>query len=265
MNDLIRFSKYSATGNDFILIDDRNLQFPAQDVHYIRDLCTRRSGIGADGLILLQPSDRADFKMRYFNADGVESEMCGNGSRSIVDFAMRLGIIKSETTFESMLSQHEGKIVGEKVTVKMNPPRGILERKPVLPNLDYEVGGYVEIGVPHYVLFCPDVDSLYVPRIGASIAHNKIFPKGTNVNFVKIDLNNKIQLRTYERGVEDETLACGTGATASVLFSAKLYGLQSPVEVRVQGGILSLDFDEQLKEFWLSGTVSRIYDGEIHQ
>lgn len=264
MNEFsIRFSKYSATGNDFILIDDRNKQFPAQNIKFIRELCTRKTGIGADGLILLQNSDRVNFKMKYFNADGIESEMCGNGSSCIVGFARLLGIIDKSARFESMLSQHEGQIERNSIRVKMNSPNGILLKKPVIPGLEYEIGGYVEIGVPHYVLFCSEIHAPDVLRLGTEIAHHKTFPNGTNVNFVRMISKHKIQLRTYERGVEDETLACGTGATACVLITAKLYGLQSPAEVHMPGGILCLDFDDEIKEFWLSGKVKEIYKGEL--
>ncbi len=260
---LISFSKYSATGNDFIIIDDRLLQFPISNNQYIKKLCTRRSGIGADGLILLHKSDKSDFKMRYFNADGIESEMCGNGSRSIVAFARELGIIEKSTNFDSMLSCHEGKIVGSNISVKMNVPQNLLLNEPMILNLDFEVGGSVEIGVPHYILYSPEITSLDVQRLGEKIAHNDHFSKGTNVNFVQLKSNSEIDLRTYERGVEAETLACGTGATASVLITAKIHHLKSPVKVNVLGGSLNINFDEGMTEFWLTGTVNEIYRGEI--
>ncbi len=260
---LISFSKYSATGNDFIIIDDRLLQFPISNNQFIKKLCARRTGIGADGLILLHKSDKLNFKMRYFNADGIESEMCGNGSRSIVDFARKLGIIKNSANFDSILDCHEGKINGDNISVKMNVPQNLLLRKPMIPDLELEVGGYVEIGVPHYILYSPEIASLDVQQLGARIAQNKHFYKGTNVNFVQIKSNIEIDLRTYERGVEAETLACGTGATASVLITAKIHHLKSPVNVNVLGGSLKIDFDEGLKEFWLTGTVNEIYRGEI--
>ncbi len=257
------FYKYSAAGNDFIMIDDRSRQFPTADSDLIQNLCARRTGIGADGLILLQPSERAAFRMRYFNADGFESEMCGNGSRCIAHFGRELGIIAERFQFESMLDLHEGGITDTGTRVKVNPPRNVNVGKPELPNLGAEIGGYVEIGVPHYVLFYQDISALDVEKIGGRIAHAQAFENGTNVNFVCMKSENELDLRTFERGVEAETLACGTGAAASALFAAKLKGAKSPVQVNVLGGNLRIEFDDDFGHIWLSGPVEQIYRGEV--
>lgn len=258
------FHKYSATGNDFILIDDRSLTFPAADFLLIQRLCARKTGIGADGLILLQGGGKSDFCMRYFNADGRESEMCGNGCRSILDFARGLGIIGDTATFESMHSIHDGQLTEDGIRVRLNKPESLSMPGPAIDGLDFDKGGYVEIGVPHYVLFCEDPGIVDVTRIGRVIAHHKAFPRGTNVNFVAIDDDNALSMRTYERGVEAETLACGTGAAASALISAELGRVNTgTVTVKAPGGVLSVELDLQSGEIWLTGKVERVYRGEI--
>lgn len=258
------FQKYSATGNDFILIDDRSLTFPAADFDFIRQLCARKTGVGADGLILLQAGDQSDFRMRYFNADGHESEMCGNGCRSIMDFAHDLGIIADTATFESMHSIHQGQIAGNRVRVRLNKPENLSLAVPELDIQGLEYGGYVEIGVPHCVLFCEDPNLVDVSGIGPAIAHHNAFARGTNVNFVAIDSDNELSIRTYERGVEAETLACGTGAGASSYISAQLDRVKAgTVRVNAPGGLLQIEQELETGEIWLSGNIERIFHGEI--
>ena len=245
------------------MIDDRELMFPNDNIDLIRKLCARKTGIGADGIILLQPDSSVDFRMRHFNPDGSEAEMCGNGARSILKYAKQLGIIDSKTVFASMLDLHEGKIAGSEIGIKMNPPRNVHLKKKVIDDQRIESGGYIEIGVPHYVLFVEDLRNLDVDQLGRQLAHHSEFPYGTNVDFVKIINNCEIDLRTFERGVESETLSCGTGATASVIIADLLQRIESPVKVNVPGGILTIKFDSDHKNVWLSGPVTEIYRGEV--
>ena len=259
----IKFYKYSATGNDFVIIDDRKLTFPVENIEFIKNICARKIGVGADGLILLQPSKTKDFQMRHFNPDGSEAEMCGNGARSIIWFAKWLEIINENTVFQSMLDTHEGILSGETIKIKMNPVRNLDFDKIIKLPTSMKVGGYLEIGVPHYVIFVNDLEKIDVNRIGSEISHNPIFVKGTNVNFVQIISNKEIHIRTFERGVEEETLSCGTGATASAIISNKLKNIICPVKVVVPGGKLQIAFDTNYENIWLSGPVEEIYQGVL--
>lgn len=257
----IQFHKYSATGNDFVLIDDRNLSFPTDNIKLIKKICGRKIGVGADGVILLQPSETSDFQMRHFNPDGSEAEMCGNGARSIIRFAKSLGIIKEKARFQSMLDSHEGMISDEWIKIKMNPVRNMdLKRQVKLP-ADLENGGYLEIGVPHFIVFTNKINEVDVNKIGREISHNPVFIKGTNVNFVQIISGNRIHIRTFERGVEEETLSCGTGATASAILAYKLKKVRPPVMVAVPGGELIIDFETNYENIWLSGPAEEVYQG----
>lgn len=257
------FQKYSATGNDFVLIDDRDGQFPVDNSQLIKKICARRTGVGADGMILLQQSEQYDFRMRHFNPDASEAEMCGNGARSIVRFALRLGLIESKTRFESMFFIHEGRIDNGEIKIKVNTPRNLEPGKDAGVSSDFEAGGYVEIGVPHYVLFVKDVQSLDIEQLGPGFAHHPVFPKGTNVDFVEIRNDHELKMRTFERGVEAETLSCGTGATAGAVIANLLGKVTEPVTVQVPGGTLKIEFDAEYENIWLSGPVDEIYRGEL--
>ncbi len=259
----VHFTKYTATGNDFVIIDDRDLRFPHADHGFIRRILHRRFGVGGDGLILLQPSDHANFRMRHFNPDGSEAEMCGNGARSLLHFAHSLGLVGKHTTFESHSALHKGTIDGEQIRIKMNPPQNLMPGKPRFELPGMTVGGSVEIGVPHYVLFVAEVASVDVQLWGSELAHRPAFPKGTNVDFVQVHSPNEINMRTFERGVEAETLSCGTGATASSVIASYLQGIQSPVTVHVLGGALSVEFNTDFSELWLCGPVVPVFRGEL--
>ncbi len=259
----IPFHKYSATGNDFVLIDDRDGLFPVENRELLQKICARRTGVGADGIILLQTSEKYDFRMRHFNPDAGEAEMCGNGARSLIRFAFRLGLIEDKTRFESMFFVHEGRIDNGEIKIKMNTPRNLEPRKEAGAPSGFEAGGYVEIGVPHYVLFLEDVQSLDVAQLGSGFAHHPVFPKGTNVDFVEIQNEHELKMRTFERGVEAETLSCGTGATAGAIIANLLGKVTAPVTVQVPGGTLKIDFDTEYENIWLSGPVDEIYRGEL--
>lgn len=258
----IHFYKYQGTGNDFVLIDNRSHQFK-NDTKIIKKMCDRRFGIGADGLILLENSslDLCDFKMVYFNADGNESTMCGNGGRCIVAFAKYLGVIKSETTFEAVDGLHSAIINGNSVNLKMVDVPTV--------NLSKEAS-FMDTGSPHHVAFVDDVYDFDVFTQGRRIRNlpNYTSIKGTNVNFIQIK-DEDVHVRTYERGVEDETLSCGTGVTAAAIaakMSNKISNL--PVKVVTKGGDLEVDFEVEgpnaVKNIWLKGPATYVFEGEYH-
>ncbi|MEQ9590961.1 MAG: diaminopimelate epimerase [Cyclobacteriaceae bacterium] len=228
----IPFYKYQATGNDFVLVDNRKLG-KTFSIEEIKKICNRKFGVGADGLILVEEDPDSDFKMVYFNSDGTQS-LCGNGCRSVVDLASQLHLIKNETRFKAYDGYHKASILENKqVRLQMNDVR-----KVEMHGEDF----FVDPGNPHYVMFVPSVAAADVVLKGREIRNSEAFrPEGTNVNFVELLPNNEIAVRTYERGVEDETLSCGSGVTASVL-AASYKGYKSPVKVHVQGGQLAVEF-----------------------
>ena len=203
------FHKYQATGNDFILIDDRKLIFPLDDTAFIARCCDRRFGIGADGLILIQNTAEADFKMVYFNADGKESTLCGNGARCSVAFAAMLGIIENDTRFLAIDGLHTAKMEKDRVVLRMHD----VDR---INTLDHYY--FLDTGSPHHVEMVEDLAHVPVVIKGRKIRYGApYFEEGCNVNFVEQQGPSTFSIRTYERGVEDETLSCGTGATAVAL------------------------------------------------
>jgi diaminopimelate epimerase len=261
---MLSFFKYQGTGNDFVMIDDRNLAFPAQDHAYIAQLCDRRFGIGADGLILIQNAENYDFRMVYFNADGKEGSMCGNGGRCAVKFAEQLGIISAYTKFIAVDGEHEAHIeqnvTGEqRIRLKMQNVKGIEE------TLAYT---FLDTGSPHTVTFVTDLQHFDVLEAGKAIRYSPTFAeKGTNVNFVEKIAERAIFVRTYERGVEAETYACGTGATACALMACLRLDMQSPIEVQVLGGKLQIFFErvgkDSFEDIYLAGPAKMVFSGNI--
>ncbi|MEQ8533384.1 MAG: diaminopimelate epimerase [Imperialibacter sp.] len=251
----IRFHKYQGTGNDFILIDDRKLQFP-DDLTVIETLCHRRFGIGADGLILIRKHPDYDFEMVYYNSDGTQS-MCGNGSRCAVHFAKSLGMTGDKTTFLSTDGPHEATIKGDIVSVQLYDVDSVEELTD---------GVFINTGSPHHIAFLEDVKNFPVVPEGKAIRYSEAYaPKGTNVNFVELEDGNAIFVRTYERGVEDETLSCGTGVTACSL-AASLKGYKSPVIVHTLGGTLEVSFAVKgggFSDIFLKGPATPVYSGLI--
>jgi diaminopimelate epimerase len=252
----IHFSKYQATGNDFILIDNRKLTFPALDNALIARLCHRRFGIGADGLMLLQQHPEYDFEMVYFNADGNLGSFCGNGSRSIVKFAERLGLATGSTCFLASDGVHEATILKNGVRVKMSDVNKLIPT---------EFGLFLNTGSPHVVIAVDAIEYLDVDSLGKKVRHDPIFsPGGTNVNFAKFE-GDKVLVRTFERGVEAETLSCGTGVVASAIAAAER-GFLTPVKVVTPGGNLEVSFlrnENHYSEIWLSGNALHVFDGDI--
>lgn len=254
----LEFYKYQGTGNDFVVIDDRNNQYNINNKQKIRSMCDRRKGIGADGLILLRNHQKADFEMLYFNSDGNVGSMCGNGARCLVDFAHFLGIIDDNCTFFVSDNFYEAKWTEENIELKMND---VYE---VEVNDDFI---YLDTGSPHYVKFVKDLDNYPVYEQGISIRYNERFSQnGTNVNFVEIQ-GSECRVRTYERGVEDETFSCGTGVTAvAIAAHATNKKLDNPLLISVLGGNLKVLFDVVdgvYKNVWLIGPAKRVFKGSI--
>ena len=254
----IQFYKYQGTGNDFILIDNREKKIQL-DATQIKKLCDRHFGIGADGLMLLQNEEGFDFRMVYYNADGNESTMCGNGGRCIAAFAKRLGVIEKKTKFVAIDGAHLASIDNDNtVRLQMIDVNGIQD------NDTYAV---LNTGSPHYVLWVDDVFSTDVFNEGRRIRNQDVFqPKGINVNFAEHS-EETVKVRTYERGVEDETLSCGTGVTAVAIASVKNKTGKFVVNIETPGGKLNVSFDKENKNeatnVWLSGTANFVYMGNI--
>jgi len=258
------FTKYHGTGNDFIIIDDRNEQFPSTDHAFIKSLCTRRLGIGADGLILIRDDGNSDFQMVYFNADGLEGSMCGNGARCAVDLVAGLGIINQECSFRAYDGLHRALIKDELIELEMN---GVDSIK--ILNGDYEI----DTGSPHYISFQEHVEQLEIQPQALQIKNQPAYQEaGINVNFVEEKATDQIYVRTYERGVKAETYSCGTGVVASAI--AQVLKLNSPdkhyqIQVDTPGGTLLVRFtksnNDEINNVWLSGPAKQVYNGSFKQ
>lgn len=264
----IRFTKMSGAGNDFVVFDNRDGRIPELRAMFVRQVCERRLGIGADGVLVLEPSDRADFRMRYYNADGGEAEMCGNGGRCISRYAHLRGIASDTMSFETVAGIHRSQVIGEHVKLEMIDPSGAkLEFH--MPLKDEELGAhFVNTGVPHVVAFVDDVDAVNVFDLGREIRYHSMFqPDGTNANFAQIVDPTHLRIRTYERGVEDETLACGTGTVAAALVGGLLGRLGSPIEAETRSGlILKVYFEIEegaLQNVFLEGDATVVFEGKL--
>ncbi|MDT0644501.1 diaminopimelate epimerase [Zunongwangia sp. F363] len=259
----ISFFKYQGTGNDFVMIDNRRNLISKNDTKMIRKLCDRKFGIGADGLILLgNPEvEGDDFKMVYFNADGNESSMCGNGGRCLVAFAKYLGIIENEATFTAVDGAHKASIENGLVSLQMQNVSEISQKGNI---------SFLDTGSPHHIVFTENVKDIDVKAEGAAIRNSDTYiaSGGTNVNFVEAEAENTFLVRTYERGVEDETLSCGTGVTA-VAIAANASGRvhAKKIHLKVPGGELSVSFERKennsYENIWLTGPAEQVFKGEI--
>lgn len=257
---MIPFFKYHGTGNDFILLDNRDNRFNELDASTIKHWCDRHRGIGADGLMLLNTSDAYDFHMVYFNADGNESTMCGNGGRCIVRFAEDLGIHRERYQFTAIDGLHEAERLSDgTIRLKLNASDA-----PTPLNQDW----IIHTGSPHLVCLVDDVQKTDVKNSGAAIRYSEPFRQaGINVNFVQVINSNQLKVRTYERGVEDETLSCGTGVTASALSFRTFEPGPHRIDVDTPGGSLRVDFIHEthggFSEVWLTGPVTFVFRGEM--
>jgi diaminopimelate epimerase len=251
----VNFYKYHGTGNDFIIIDNREKTFKI-DNKIIEKMCSRRFGIGADGLMLLENDSDTDFRMVYFNSDGYEGTMCGNGGRCIVAFANKLGVIKNKTKFIAVDGIHFAEVNNGLVSLKMLD----LDEVKNVKN-DY----FLNTGSPHYVKFVDNYENVNVYSEGKAIRNSSAFKaEGTNVNFAQLS-GNKIKVGTYERGVEDETYSCGTGVTA-VAICAYLESDKkiNNFDIETKGGNLNVRFEKNnsFENIWLTGTATFVYKGE---
>lgn len=261
------FAKYVGSGNDFILFDNRAGNFPIfQSV--IRRLCQRQWGIGADGVLLLENSTQADFRMRIFNSDGSEAEMCGNGLSCFAKWLASMGIQGQPYRIEVMQSLLVAVQVGNAICIEMGSPRNVQWNIPLRFDNHFLRVHYLNTGVPHVVLFVEDIEKVNFKKLGSYIRNYSLWmPQGTNVTVAQQTENQRIKIRTYERGVEGETLACGTGATAAALTAARHYCCPSPVLIETRSGeTLSIGFtleDLKFSNVTLTGSAECIFQGEI--
>jgi len=251
----IHFFKYQGTGNDFIMIDDRENHFPRENEKLVASLCQRRFGIGADGLILLRKHASTDFEMIYYNADGREGSLCGNGGRCVVQFAHDLGIFDEKTQFMAVDGLHEAYLENGLVSLKMGD----------VNKIDFHnEAAFVDTGSPHYLEFVDDIENYPVIQNGSNIRHN-FREGGTNANFLEMK-GNTLHVRTFERGVENETWSCGTGVTAAALYSAHTIG-KHVVPIQTKGGQLEVRFEKRadgyFNDIYLTGPAKRAYEGDF--
>jgi diaminopimelate epimerase len=266
----IPFWKMSGAGNDFVIIDHRvAMVAPDAMSAFARLVCRRKFAVGADGLFFIEQSDKADFKWRFFNADGSEAEMCGNGARCVARFAYMNGIAAAKMCFETLAGIVQASVEDTAVTVRMTTPHSLVLDKEISLAGDKLQVHLLNTGVPHAIVFVEEIEGIDVQKRGAALRHHHEFaPAGTNVNFVAID-KETLQIRTYERGVEDETFACGTGAVAAALIASLLGKVTSPAQVITSGGItLSVLFSGQgagnnFESVYLKGPAHLIYTGEL--
>ncbi len=278
-NDFIPFTKMQGSGNDFIIVDNRSGIIKDRE-NFSKRVCSRKKGIGADGLLLLEESDKATFKMRIFNPDGTEAEMCGNGGRCIARFAYLKKIVGEKCSFETLSGPIIAYVNEAQTKIRMkNPCHLHLNLKLALEGNSYE-GHYLDTGVPHLILFAPKVEKAPLEKLGPKIRYHRYFqPQGTNVDFVEVE-GDTLKVRTYERGVEKETLSCGTGAVASAIIANIIRGLGSPLKIKTKGGNLKVYFQRRNKtnftplenpslpeftEVFLEGEAKVVFEGKYEK
>lgn len=265
----IPFWKMSGAGNDFLVIDHRKPLISQELMaEFARRVCRRKFSVGADGLFLIEPSDKVDFKWRFFNADGSEAEMCGNGARCVARFAYMHGIAAARMQFETLAGIIDATVADTLVTIRMTSPHSFRFDRQVEVEGQVLMVHSVDTGVPHAVIFVDDIQATDVVGLGRQLRHHPVFaPAGTNVNFVGRSADG-LAIRTYERGVEDETMACGTGVVAGALIAAAKGMADSPVAMVTSGGIaLTVQFTgskgEAVDQVLLKGPAHLIYKGEL--
>ena len=266
---MIAFFKMSGSGNDFILIDNRGENLPVADVReFVKRVCRRAGSVGADGMILIEPSDRVDFRWRFFNADGSEVDMCGNGGRCAARFAALKGIAEERMSFETGAGIIDAEVSGNRVKLRLTDPHSLRLDESISVNGREIALSSINTGVPHVIHYVDDLDGFDVFQTGRTIRYHAHYqPAGTNANFVKIIGRHAIRVRTYERGVEDETLACGTGSVAAALISSRKGRVDSPVDVRVKSGeTLRIHFGKAgdgFERVYLEGGADVVYEGRL--
>lgn len=262
------FWKMHGAGNDFILLDDRAGKFPVSDGAWIARVAARRTGIGCEGIILIQPSDKADFRMRFFNPDGSEVEMCGNGARCVARLASEIGAAPASMSIDTVAGLLRAEVKGDNVRLHMTEPTNWRVGRTLDIDGRKFAYGFVNSGVPHAVVEVEDLAACDVQALGAKIRYHKEFtPAGTNANFIAVTGPSSLKIRTYERGVEGETLACGTGIVASALVSAKAGRVSAPVKVTAASGdVLTVDFklsDGGASDVTLLGPAVHVFKGTV--
>jgi diaminopimelate epimerase len=256
----IPFTKMHGAGNDFIMVDDRELTFPIDDTLFIQQITARTTGVGCDGVILLQPSAIADFRMRFINPDGGEVDMCGNGARCIAQMAFALGTAPAMMIIETLAGPVHAEVLSDGVCLELTPPSDL--------ELDLDLGldmkcDFINTGVPHTVAWVDDVQAIDLLKLGRAIRyHQRFVPEGTNANFAKVEPDGTLSVRTYERGVEAETLACGTGAAAVAVVAVQRGWVALPVAVHCASGC-DLVINSKQGKTTLSGNAVKVFDGEI--
>ncbi|ETN95666.1 diaminopimelate epimerase [Zhouia amylolytica] len=254
----LQFFKYQGTGNDFVMIDNRSLDFPKNDTKLINHLCDRRFGIGADGLILLENDEKTDFKMVYFNADGNESSMCGNGGRCLVAFAKYLGVIENTASFNAVDGLHHASIDDDTVRLQMID---------VLKVEQFDNYVFLDTGSPHHVQMVSGLEKFDVKTEGAKLRYGKYGEKGSNINFVQKTAPDIFSVRTYERGVEDETFSCGTGVTAvGIAMFVTKQTEATEVTLNTPGGKLKVSFEQNgdvFENVFLQGPAKQVFKGVV--
>jgi len=265
----ISFYKMHGGGNDFVLMDHRRGFIPeAEQPRFARRVCARKVGVGADGLILLENSDTADFRWRFYNADGSEAEMCGNGGRCAARLAVILEMAPPKLNFETLAGIIHAEVAGHQVQLLLTGVGDFRPEQHIPLNDTVLTGHFLKVGVPHLVAPVDDLEQVPVASWGRAVRFHPMFqPGGTNVNFVRFQGPHALKIRTYERGVEDETLACGTGAVAAALAAARLGKAASPVAVHTRGGeTLTIHFQRQENAFtdvYLEGRALIVFQGEL--
>jgi diaminopimelate epimerase len=265
----IPFFKMSGSGNDFIVIDNREKVVPESQLNrLVIGSCRRKMSVGADGVILVEPSEAVDFKWRFFNADGSLADMCGNGARCAARFAFIRGIAGRQMAFETMAGIIDARVGDDAVRIRMTEPKDLKTGVVIDVEATPLTVASINTGVPHVVMLVDDMEAVDVVGTGRLLRHHNDFaPDGTNVNFVTVSKNGKIYIRTYERGVEDETLACGTGNVAAALVLAHGHGMVSPVTLTTRSGsALTVHFKRQegrFRDVYLEGDARVIYRGDL--
>ena len=257
----------SGAGNDFIIIDNRESIVDEDNLNaFVMNVCSRKMSVGADGLILVEKSDTVDFKWRFFNSDGSRADMCGNGARCAARFAYEKKIAGDTLSFETEAGIVNAEISGKNVKLNMPDPGDLVENEALETEDGMLLFNFIDTGVPHSVVRVKEIDKIDVPRLGRMIRfHERFAPEGTNVNFVASDGDSNLMLRTYERGVEDETLGCGTGAIAVALVESAKTGVPSPIRVTTRSrSVLTIYFSRKEDKFFdivMEGDARIIYEG----
>jgi diaminopimelate epimerase len=267
---LVSITKMSGSGNDFILVNNFSKAIPETEmIALTRGLCRRRVSIGADGMIFIGPSERYDFKWRFFNADGSEAEMCGNGGRCAARFALLQGIAGPEMTFETLAGPIRARVEGAQIKIQLTSPKDIKLDQPITVGQEVMPADFINTGVPHTTIWVEDIEAADLAGLGPLIRFHEVFqPAGANVNFAQLKEPGMLMVRTYERGIEAETLACGTGSVAVAALAFLKNRVVSPVQVLTRGGeILKVHIEgrpgKDIEKVFLEGKVRLVFRGEV--